>query len=87
MTASEPPPEGTVPPEEPEAAGGREAPVPDRRAAQAAARRTWMAIGVTLFAAGVVFTLTMPDNFVVGIILLGLGVLFFSFSGSSRSQA
>jgi len=44
-----------------------------------------MASGVSLFGAGVVFTIAMPDNFVLGIGLLAVGAVFFSLAGSTRA--
>lgn len=55
------------------------------KSASSAARGAWMASGITLFAVGVVFSLTMPDNIALGITFLGLGVVFFSLAGSKRA--
>jgi hypothetical protein len=46
-----------------------------------------MATGITFFAVGVVFTITMPDNIALGITFLGLGVVFFSLAGSGANAA
>lgn len=58
---------------------------PRDRSGSAAARGAWMASGITFFAVGVVFTLTMPDNIALGITFLSLGVVFFSLAGSQRA--
>lgn len=50
------------------------------------ARKAWMAGGITVFAIGVVFTLTMPDNVALDITALGLGVVLFSVAGARRSR-
>jgi len=44
-----------------------------------------MASGITFFAVGVVFSLTMPDNIALGITFLGLGVVFFSLAGTGAA--
>ncbi len=51
----------------------------------AGARGAWSASGFTFFLVGVVFTLTMPDNFALGITFLALGVVFFSLSAGRRA--
>jgi hypothetical protein len=47
-----------------------------------AARGAWMALGITFFAVGVVFTIVMPDNIALGITFLGVGVVFYSLAGT-----
>jgi hypothetical protein len=44
-----------------------------------------MSSGVSFFAFGVMFTIAMPDNFVMGISLLALGVVFFTLAGTKRA--
>ena len=46
-----------------------------------------MASGITFFMVGVLFTFVMPDNFAIGITLLGLGVVFFSLAGTRRAPS
>jgi hypothetical protein len=48
----------------------------------AAARGAWMAVGITFFAVGVVFTIVMPDNIALGITFLAVGVVFYSLAGT-----
>jgi hypothetical protein len=48
-------------------------------------RGAWMSSGVSFFAFGVMFTIAMPDNFVMGISLLALGVVFFTLAGTKRA--
>ena len=50
-----------------------------------AARGAWVASGITFFMVGVVFSLTMPENFALGITFLALGVVFFSLSATQRA--
>ena len=52
----------------------------------AAARGAWMAVGITFFAVGVVFTIVMPDNIALGITFLGVGVVFFSLAGTNKAK-
>jgi len=63
-------------------------PAPNRRrdwSGSANFRGAWMASGVSFFAFGVMFTIAMPDNFVMGISLLALGAVFFSLAGTKRA--
>jgi hypothetical protein len=55
------------------------------KSGSSAARGAWVASGITFFMVGVVFTLTMPDNFALGITFLSLGVVFFSLSATQRA--
>jgi hypothetical protein len=48
-------------------------------------RGAWVSSGVSFFAFGVMFTIAMPDNFVMGISLLALGVVFFTLAGTKRA--
>ncbi|MDO9590949.1 MAG: hypothetical protein Q7J04_07395 [Microcella sp.] len=57
----------------------------DDKGGSAAARGAWIASGLTFFLVGVIFTLTMPDSFAIGITFLGLGVVFFSLSATQRA--
>lgn len=52
----------------------------------AAARGAWMAVGITFFVVGVVFTIVMPDNIALGITFLGVGVVFFSLAGTNKAK-
>ncbi len=45
----------------------------------------WAATGIMLFAVGVLFTLTMPDNIALGIVFLSVGVVFYALSGTQRA--
>ena len=55
------------------------------KSGSSAARGAWAASGLTFFIVGVAFTLTMPDNFAIGITFLALGVVFFSLSATQRA--
>ena len=44
-----------------------------------------MASGLAFFVTGVAFTVAMPDNIVMGITFLGLGVVLFSLAGMQRA--
>ena len=55
------------------------------RSGSSAARMAWMASGLAFFVTGVAFTVAMPDNIVMGITFLGLGVVLFSLAGTQRA--
>ena len=55
------------------------------RSGSSAARGAWMASGLAFFVTGVAFTVAMPDNIVMGITFLGLGVVLFSLAGTQRA--
>jgi hypothetical protein len=58
---------------------------PRDRSGSRGIRSMWMATGVSIFGTGLIFTIAMPDNFVLGITFLGVGVVFFSLAGSKRA--